>query len=462
LSNLEYSIIILTYNEELNLPRILSSIRNLQAKILVVDSGSTDKTLEICRQNNIEVYFNKFENHPKQWDYALKNIPIFTPWIIGLDADQTLSYELLEKLLSFKDFNYKDVNGIYFNRKYLFKGQWIKHGGHYPKYLLKMFRAKVGHSDLTQNMDHRFIVTGETIIWKKEHLIEENLNENQISFWIDKHNRYSTLLATENRQRATLIFNLKNINGTPNERKLHKKQLWDAMPLYIRPVLYFTYRLIFQLGILDNKNGIIFHFLQAFWFRLLVDIKIEELKELTSDRTSPNKFILTFLLLFGLLYGFNTAIIGLTTPDGLYSQFIDDHMNYIRYWRKADLQMTAYILTHLNCIVTISETTLITYPGRGFKLVYSCLGYSLMSMFSAFVIAFEPIKFKWLFLFIGLISIQAINIARLTCIAIFWHQLPIFFKYNHHDVFNGILYFLIGSMIYLWIKFTKTNHLKGS
>jgi exosortase/archaeosortase family protein len=460
MNNLEFTIVILTYNEELNLPRTLRSIKELGAKTVVVDSGSTDKTLKICKENNIEVHYNKFENHPKQWDFVLKTVSFFTPWIIGLDADQTLSCELLAKLKAFQDCNYKNINGIYFNRKYLFKGQWIRYGGHYPKYLLKMFRTELGQSDLTQNMDHRFIVTGETVIWKKEHLIEENLKEDEISFWISKHNKYSTQLAEESKQRNKLMFNIKILNGTPNERKYFKKQLWDAMPLYIRPALFFTYRLFFQLGILDNKNGILFHFLQAFWFRLIVDIKIDELGDRSAHKTF--KFIFNFLFLFGILYGFNLVFIGLITPENFYSDFLNKHLNYIYYWRRTDLHIAAYMLRRFDYSVTINETTLISSPGSGFKLVYSCLGYGLMSAFSAFVMAFKPIKFKGTLIILGLIIIQAINISRLICIAVYWNQSAIFLKYNHHDIFNWIVYFLIGSMIYLWITFAKKNLSKGS
>jgi len=221
LSNPHFSIIILTFNEEQHLPRLLQSIKTLKAKTYVLDSGSTDQTLNICHKYKLQVRHHPFHNHPTQWDTALRSFNIQTPWVIGLDADHIVGDELCKMLKNFKDEAYTDVNGIYFNRKNYFKGKWIRFGGYYPKYLLKMFRYQIGYSDLQENMDHRFQVPSKTIIWKKGHLIEENLKENEISFWLDKHNRYSDLVAEEEIQRLTKIriqVTKPNFWGSPNER----------------------------------------------------------------------------------------------------------------------------------------------------------------------------------------------------------------------------------------------------
>ncbi|TKC08169.1 glycosyltransferase family 2 protein [Pedobacter polaris] len=285
----DFSFIILTFNEEQHLPRLLKSIEGLNAPIYILDSGSTDDTLKIAQEYKAEVKIHAFENHPKQWDFALQNFDIKTPWIIGLDADQIVTPELFLQLQTFKNENFLNVNGIYFNRKNFFKGKWIKYGGFYPKYLLKMFRTDIGYSDLNENMDHRFIVAEKTIIWKKGHILEENLKENRISFWIDKHNKYSDLIAQEEVER---LNNLRGQTikpkffGSPDERNASLKRLWWKLPLGLRPFLYLSYRLIYKLGIFDGSTGILFHFLQGFWFRLMVDVKIKEIIK-SKDVNSP-------------------------------------------------------------------------------------------------------------------------------------------------------------------------------
>ena len=290
--NAEFSFVILTYNEEIHLPRLLQSIAPLRAATYVLDSGSTDKTLEIAHQYGATIAFHAFENHPRQWDFALKNFDIKTPWTIGLDADQIVTAELLELLAGFKNEQLPaQVNGIYFNRKNYFKGRWIRHGGYFPKYLLKMFRTGVGYSDLHENMDHRFVVSGQTHVWKKGYLIEENLKENDIGFWIDKHNRYSALHAREEteRRRGLRVQTIQpSLFGSPDQRTAFFKKIWWNMPLFARPLIYFLWRYIFQMGFLDGRQGFVFHFLQAYWYRLIVDIKIQEHQENTYEIHSGN------------------------------------------------------------------------------------------------------------------------------------------------------------------------------
>ncbi|TWR25201.1 glycosyltransferase family 2 protein [Mucilaginibacter pallidiroseus] len=288
--NQHFSFIILTYNEEVHLPRLLASLDGLNAATYILDSGSDDNTLSIAAAAGAHVASNAFINHPKQWHHALTTFSITTPWVICLDADQVITPELYTKLSAFKSEDFAGINGIYFNRKNFFKGRWIKHGGYYPFYLLKMFRHEVGYSDLNENMDHRFIVPGKTLIWKDGIILEENLKENKISFWIAKHNMYSDLVAVEEVERLAKTRNQTlqaRFWGSPDERTAYLKQLWWKLPRYTRPMLYFIYRIIFKLGILDGRTGIIFHFMQGFWFRLVVDIKIDELlkKEKNASRT---------------------------------------------------------------------------------------------------------------------------------------------------------------------------------
>lgn len=279
----DFSFVILTYNEEIHLPRLLASLQELRAPVFLLDSGSTDKTLEIARQYGATIASHAFRNHPAQWDHALRHFDIRTPWTIGLDADHVVSPELFQLLRDFRDRQVPpDVCGIYFNRKNYFKGAWIRHGGYFPKYLLKMFRTGNGYSDLEENMDHRFVVTGRTMVWKRGYLLEENLKENQIGFWIEKHNRYSVLHAREEVERRAgkrgqtvrpALF------GSPDQRVAYLKKVWWALPLFVRPLMYFSWRYFFLLGFLDGRQGFIFHVLQAFWYRLVVDIKIEEFQK---------------------------------------------------------------------------------------------------------------------------------------------------------------------------------------
>lgn len=463
--NSEFSFIILTLNEERHLPRLLESVKGLNARVYVVDSGSSDGTLDICRDNQIPSIYNLFENHPKQWHIALTAFEIETPWVICLDADQIVSSELHRLLADFKDVNFKDFSGIYFNRKNYFRGKWIRFGGYYPKYLLKMFRYKNGYSDLNENMDHRFVVNGKTTRWKAGHLLEENLKESEISFWIQKHDKYSDQLAEEEIERM-LALREQTIKpylfGSPDERIAYLKNLWWKMPLYIRPILYLIFRLFIQGGIFDGKTGTVFHFLQGFWFRLIVDIKIEEkLKSLDLSYGNNNavaKFILSLLSIYFLIHGSHILFIGLITPGGMYNDYLAKHLNYIAAWRECSISITAFVLRTLDFRVSTTQTALKVTGRAGFVLIYSCLGYKIMSVFTAFVLAF-PKKFKpkIVFLVLGLISIQSLNIFRLILVALYSTHRSSLSILNHHLLFNLTVYLLIGSSIYLWTNSNERN-----
>lgn len=460
--NTQFSFIILTYNEEIHLPRLLTSIRALDAAVYVLDSGSTDETVPIAKKFGATVLQHSFENHPKQWDYALKNFAVQTPWVICLDADHVVTPELSRHLQAFRDKDYLGTDGIYFNRKNFFKGRMIKHGGYSPFYLLKMVRFGKGYSDLNENMDHRLIVPGKTITWKDGYILEENLKENNISFWIAKHNRYSDLVAREEVERM-MELRAQTIKphfwGSPDERTAWLKSLWWKLPRYMRPMLYFIYRMVFQLGILDGRTGIIFHFLQAFWFRLVVDIKIDEIlaQKATSSiakkkQLSPIKFVFRFVALFILFYCFNIFFLGVTSPGNHYSPFLAENLNYIAGLRWLLLKCSAGVLS-LTGFTAITSNYQLLVPGHpAITLAYDCLGLGVMSFFTAFVLAY-PVKFKlkiW-FLISGIFGIQALNIIRCVLLALFWNSKKSHLL-DHHTIFNIIIYIIIALTLYFWVK----------
>jgi glycosyltransferase involved in cell wall biosynthesis len=287
------SFVVLTFNEEKNLNACLNSVADWAREIFVVDSGSTDRTLEIARQHRARIFCHPFETHAKQWKWALENLPITSDWVLALDADQSVTAELREEIRHFLQKQTESssiINGCYVRRRQMFRGKWIKHGGYYPKYLLKLFRRDAVLIDEGDLVDHHFRVRG-NIIKLNSDVIEDNQNEADISVWIEKHNRYASLQAREEfrraRKRQDQVLQ-RSFWGSPDERILWLKYVWSGLPLYARPFLYFFYRYILRLGFLDGKEGFIFHFLQGLWYRLLIDVKIDELRRDGSAITKPS------------------------------------------------------------------------------------------------------------------------------------------------------------------------------
>jgi glycosyltransferase involved in cell wall biosynthesis len=269
--------IILTYNEEKNLPGTLEALAKLTDHILIIDSFSTDSTLQISEGYDARILQNKFETHSKQWAFALKNNPFDTEWILGLDADQILGDELIKEITTRFLKNDLTADGYYVKRKMYFLDQWIRYGGYYPLSLMKLFRKRSVSVDEGELMEHHFYINGKTESLKYW-LHEANQNET-LEFWLNKHIRYAKLQAFEEFTNTKDQTNTGSVFGSTSERKLFiRKKIWERMPLFIRPCLYFFYRYIIQLGFMDGKRGLIFHFLQAFWYRFTVDSMIYELR----------------------------------------------------------------------------------------------------------------------------------------------------------------------------------------
>lgn len=277
-----FSVIILTHNEEANLPACLASLKGLDCDLFVVDSGSTDRTVDVAAGFGAQVVQHRFEGHSQQWQWALASLSCDATWVLGLDADQRLTGPLRQELADLftrRRQQLEDWDGFYINRRQIFRGCWIKHGGYYPKYLLKLFRREKVRFDHRELMDHHFYVPYRTRKLNCD-LIEDNQKEADISFWIDKHTRYALLQAREEylrRSNDSGWIVQPDLTGSPDQRTIWLKQLWYKLPLYVRPTLLFTYRYFMRRGFLDGRQGFIFHFMQSFWYRLLVDIHLEGL-----------------------------------------------------------------------------------------------------------------------------------------------------------------------------------------
>ena len=274
--------VVLTFNEELNLPACLESIRGWVGRIVVIDSGSTDRTVEVARECGADVLCHPFETHSAQWRWAIEQLPGPSGWVLGLDADQRVTPELAAEIAqTLMDSRTSDaVAGFYIRRRQMFRGRWIRHGGYYPKYLLKLFRRDRVHFDDRDLVDHHFYVRGPTLLLRHD-LIEANLKEENLEFWIGKHCRYARLMALEEhvRRNDRSAPVQPRLLGDPDQRSLWLKNVWTRMPLFVRPWLYFFYRYVVRLGFLDGREGLVFHFVQGCWFRFMVDVYLHELRQ---------------------------------------------------------------------------------------------------------------------------------------------------------------------------------------
>lgn len=274
--------VILTYNEERNLASCLESLQGLTPQVFVVDSGSTDGTVAVAERYGARAVYHSFETHPKQWNWALRNLPISSDWVLCLDADQCPTPELREEIRRVLALSTTDVDGFYLRQRYFFLGRWIRHGGHYSKYHLRLVRLRSAFCDEREYLDPRFSVKGKTAALRCD-LAEYNRKDDDLATWTRKHLSHAARQALEEyRRRSGQIRGWERVPspfGDPDQRRLWLKSVWYRLPLYSRPFLYFLYRYLFRLGFLDGKEGFIFHFLHSVWYRLMVDTEIDRLQQ---------------------------------------------------------------------------------------------------------------------------------------------------------------------------------------
>ncbi|MDH6308294.1 glycosyltransferase involved in cell wall biosynthesis [Dysgonomonas sp. PFB1-18] len=276
----DLTIIVLTFNEEDNIRRCLDSIKGITDKILVVDSGSTDKTLDILQEYKVEILSHPFDNYSQQRNWAQVNNPFNTEWVFHLDAGECFSSELKRWIL--EDFDpLADYDGYMFCRRMIFLGRWIKHGGQYPIYHMRLFKADKGKCE-EKVYDQHYILDGKKYVVKKGIDLIDYMISDLRSFTI-KHNKWAIMEAAETIMIGETGDVKASIGGNPIEkRRWLKNNVFQKVPLFLRSFLYFNYRYFLCLGFLDGKEGLVCHFLQGFWFRFMVDATIHELR-LTMD-----------------------------------------------------------------------------------------------------------------------------------------------------------------------------------
>jgi glycosyltransferase involved in cell wall biosynthesis len=272
LSAPQLTVVILTKDEEQNLPICLASLAALQPVVWIVDSGSTDRTLQIAETAGCRIVAHQWTTYADQLNWALANLTITTPWVMRLDADERLTPELAEELAAKLPTLPGDVSGLLVKRRVYFWGRWIRHGGYYPTWLLRVWRH--GHARCEDRWmdEHMTIESGRTLRLAHD-IVDEN--HKGLTFWTDKHNRYADrevkdLIALSRRARSAAPAD------QAGRRRWAKEAIYGRAPLFIRPLAYWMYRYFLRLGFLDGLPGLVFHFLQGFWYRFLVDAKLYE------------------------------------------------------------------------------------------------------------------------------------------------------------------------------------------
>jgi glycosyltransferase involved in cell wall biosynthesis len=258
-----FSALILTYNEEVNLEGALQSLAGCD-DVWVLDSESSDKTLEIAKEHGCQIRVRPFDNYSSQRNFGLA-LPFKYEWVLMLDADERLSRDLLAEITEVTTKQGSDFALYRMRRKDMFMGKWIRRSSVYPTWFGRL--AKVGHVRVEREVNEEFLTDGKVGLLKG-HLIHHPFNKG-ISYWMERHNRYSSMEADLLERKQVGKPSLKNLfSKDPAIRRSTMKTIAYRMPA--RYLMAFLYLFIFKGGFLDGRAGFHYSLLRMFYEYLIV------------------------------------------------------------------------------------------------------------------------------------------------------------------------------------------------
>lgn len=264
------SVLILTLNEERNLPNCLKSVEWCD-DIVVFDSFSTDRTVEIAKAAGARVVQRVFDNERDHREASLK-IEFKYPWVYNPDADEITPADLRDEMLAVVAQPTRAEVCYRVRFKTMFMGRWVKHCSLYPTWVVRLFRPEKIAFERSINL--RYVANGPEGRLR-EHFLHYSFN-NGLAVWFDKHNRYSTNEAEENLKELQKPLRWGELfRGNSVQRRRFLKELSFRMPW--RPTLRFIYMYIFRLGFFDGRAGLTYCRLMSIYEYMIV-LKIEELK----------------------------------------------------------------------------------------------------------------------------------------------------------------------------------------
>lgn len=266
--------IILTKNEEVNIRRCIESLGDLADRIVVVDSGSTDDTVNIAKALGAEIYVHPFKHYADQFNWALDNTNIDTTWVYRIDADEAMTDELRKEVaLECQRHKNDDVNMFLMKHKLYFLGKYLKHGGVYPFIKVTIFKPAFARFEYRAMGEHVVAESGTTITLKNDCL---HFDCKDLSSFIDKHNQYATREVSDYFSRRQAISDQAILYDQAEKTKKIRDGFYYKLPKFFRARLYYWYRYYILLGFLDGRPGKIYAYIQAYFYRYSIDAKIYE------------------------------------------------------------------------------------------------------------------------------------------------------------------------------------------
>lgn len=264
--------IVLTKDEEKNIEKCLKSIEGFAKRVVIIDSGSTDRTIEIAKAMGADIYVHEFENYARQFNWGIDNTDITTKWTVRLDADERFTPALCAELeQAMTEHENDDVNGFVLEAWLFFMDKCLKHGGSRKKKLM-VFKTGIGRVEDRKMDEHTLLAEGRALEIREKFL---HYDFKDLGTYVKKLNWYAT---REMQDYMESRFPDQGFDGDNKEITTvrNQKTKYYKMPLFWRCWAYFIYQYIFCGNFLNGKEGFIYSFLYHLYYRILVDAKIYE------------------------------------------------------------------------------------------------------------------------------------------------------------------------------------------
>lgn len=281
---LDLTAVIIAFNEALHIARCISRLRGLASRVVVIDSYSTDGTVEIAQSLGAEVIQHPFVNHAAQFNWGVEAANVQTAWVLRIDADEYLDEEGMRSVRAAILGAEQQVSAFAMRRGVVFQEKRIRFGGISQVFLTRIWRSGLAKVEARWMDEQVLVARGETKRISRGAIIDENLND--IGWWTSKHNGYTTRQMIQSMlvelDRAGSI-DLSQLNQQVRRKRILRERIYAPAPLFFRAIAYFLYRYILGLGFLDGRSGFLFHFFQGLWNFFLVDVKIYEARKIVAE-----------------------------------------------------------------------------------------------------------------------------------------------------------------------------------
>lgn len=270
------SVLVLTRNEEANIADCLESV-GWAGEVFVVDSHSSDCTVEIAERRGAKVCAHRFRGYAAQRNWALEHLPFSNDWVLMLDADERVPAALATEIVRVVSDLSNGPAGFYLKFRHIFLGRWLKHGGLYPAWVLRFFRRQRVRFEERPLNEHA-ILDGPAGYLQQPF---DHQDRKPLADWVARHNRYAGLEAEEFLQETLAggydsSISIRFRGSQAEKKRWIKLKIWNRLPLLLRPFLFFFRNYFLKLGFLDGRPGFVYHVLWSFWYPFLVSARILE------------------------------------------------------------------------------------------------------------------------------------------------------------------------------------------